>query len=175
MKNETILAKLTEIINKINNNSIDVWEDNLADTKPVVILADFSKNAEDEESNLYEPELDFKYNGWLEELEALEKELKGEQEEPVKERITWARKCDVTGEGMNEGWIIGDYYYKYQKDADAHARTIPNEEKPKKGNYKNFKELYDSMDEDDDFCYWTEWDEDDHMFEEINGVLTEIQ
>ena len=24
------------------------------------------------------------------------------------EKILWARQCDITGEGMNEGWIWGD-------------------------------------------------------------------
>lgn len=72
----------------------------------------------------------------------------------------FARKCSVTGEGMDEGWMIGGLYFKYKKHADAHARTIPNEEKPEKGNYKSFKELYNSIGEDgdSDFCYWTEWE-----------------
>lgn len=71
----------------------------------------------------------------------------------------FARKCSITGEGMNEGWKIGDSYFKYQKDADAPARTFPNEETIG-SNYKNFKELYNSIGEDDDtdFCYWTEWE-----------------
>lgn len=93
-----------------------------------------------------------------------------------KQNITYARKCDVTGEGMNEGWIIGNNYFKHQKDADDHARTIPNEKKPEKGNYKDFKELYDSIDKNDnDFCYWTKWNKDAHIFEEVNGMLTEIK
>ena len=24
------------------------------------------------------------------------------------EKILWARKCSVTGEGMNDGWLWGD-------------------------------------------------------------------
>ena len=24
------------------------------------------------------------------------------------EKILWARQCDITGEGMNDGWIWGD-------------------------------------------------------------------
>jgi len=70
----------------------------------------------------------------------------------------FARVCDITNEGMNEGWFINDMYFKYQKDADLHAQTIPNEENPENGNYKNFEELYESCEEDTDFCYWTEWE-----------------
>ncbi len=90
---------------------------------------------------------------------------------------TFARKCSVTGEGMNEGWMIDGEYYKYKKDADAKAKTIPNEENPEKGNYKNFKELYESMDEDNnDFCYWTQWEEEsDHQYIVKDGKLVEIE
>jgi hypothetical protein len=77
----------------------------------------------------------------------------------------FARICTATGEGMNEGWFINDNYFKYKKDADAYSQTIPNEENPENGNYKNFDELYNSLkEEDNDFCYWTIWDNEDEIF-----------
>lgn len=92
------------------------------------------------------------------------------------ENLKFARKCNATSEGMNEGWVINLHYYKYQEGADAHAQTIPNDENPELGNYINFEELYNSFgDEDDnDFCYWTTWEED-FQYEMIDGVLTEIE
>lgn len=73
---------------------------------------------------------------------------------------TFTRICAVTGEEMNEGWHIDGSYFKYQKDADKFAQTIPNEENPEKGNYKDFEELYNSC-EDSNFCYYTEWEDED--------------
>ncbi len=74
----------------------------------------------------------------------------------------FARKCSATGEGMNEGWFINGKYYKYIEDANKHAKTIPNEENYKSGNYKDFNELYNSFDEDEpnDFCYFTDWSDE---------------
>ncbi len=89
----------------------------------------------------------------------------------------FARKCDVTGEGMNKGFIIGSSCFKYKQDADNVAKQFPNEEHPKKGNYKSFKELYDSIDEDGDtdFCYWTEWEmPEDAQYIVKNGKLVEL-
>ena len=73
----------------------------------------------------------------------------------------YARVCDVTNEGMNEGWVFGDGegYFKYEKDALEWA--IAN-------GYADLDEAYE-----DDAIYWTEW-EDDFAYVEIDGVLTEI-
>lgn len=80
------------------------------------------------------------------------------------EGIKWARKCSVTGEGMDSGHFSDtwDMYFKYDKDAEREA---------KKRGYNNIKEAYK-----DDVIYWTEWeDEDDFCYQIINGILTEIQ
>jgi hypothetical protein len=61
----------------------------------------------------------------------------------------FARKCSITGEGMNEGWCFGDGqdYAKYEHDAWALASEYG----------------YDSIDDafDDDAVYYTEWEEID--------------
>lgn len=61
----------------------------------------------------------------------------------------FARKCDATGEGMNEGYCFGDgeKYFKYKKGATAYAKEI---------GYSTLKEAYD-----DEAYYWTEWEEVD--------------
>ena len=74
----------------------------------------------------------------------------------------YARKCTATGQGMNEGWVVGDgeEYYKYE--SDIHARC-------KEAGYADLQEAYD-----DDFMYWTGWEESDYDFVEIDGVVREI-
>jgi len=75
----------------------------------------------------------------------------------MSETFKFARKCDVTGEGMNEGWVIagGCSYIKYEADALAHA---------KEEGYDSIEALYDSCQDEDeegdsDTFYWTEWEE----------------
>lgn len=81
MKNSEILAKLKAIIEKMNDNNINAWEDNMEETASVIVLQDFNKNCEDEEHPDYDPELEVKYNGWADDFEALVKELTTEQNE----------------------------------------------------------------------------------------------
>lgn len=69
MDNNEILAKLKNIIKKIKENGVDAWEDNLEDTVSVVVLDDFTKGIDDEDIEVT------KYNGWLEDLEKLAKDL----------------------------------------------------------------------------------------------------
>lgn len=78
-------------------------------------------------------------------------------------RILYARKCDVTGKGMNNGWVFcdGEKYAKNESDAILVAKEY---------GYESLSEAYD-----DEVCYWTYWEQEiDHQYELINGVLTEI-
>lgn len=75
----------------------------------------------------------------------------------------YARKCDATGQGMNEGWVVGDgeQYFKYEDDAKKWAVSA---------GYANLDEAFD-----DDAIYWTEWEEEfDYEYVEVDGVLQEI-
>ncbi len=88
------------------------------------------------------------------------------------DRILYARQCDITKEGMNEGYCIEDglMYIKYEKDMIKHLREL--DELSAKG--LSNKELLDIY-YDDEYYYWTEWEcEDDLQYEEVNGKLTEI-
>jgi hypothetical protein len=87
----------------------------------------------------------------------------------------FARKCSVTGEGMNEGFVIGDgdFYIKYEKDLITFLRD--NNEFPREN-----ESLSDDFIMDEAYnlgeYYYTEWeDEDDYeYYEDENGNIIEI-
>ncbi len=78
----------------------------------------------------------------------------------------WARQCDVTGEGMNEGFCIGDgaMYIKREKDMSEHITNDTD--------YASLEEAYE-----DDYYYYTEWeDPDDRQFvERADGTIAEYE
>ena len=83
---------------------------------------------------------------------------------------TYARKCDITGEGMNAGFCIGDgeMYIKYEEDLIAHLRAI---EPVKDISDERLKEDYYNA----EHYYWTEWDDDDHQYALAGDKLIEIE
>lgn len=95
--------------------------------------------------------------------------------------MKYARKCNVTGNGMNEGFCIkdGEMYIKYEKDLIKHLRDVE-----KKANLKYDKDISEGRLTDDfllsdyyecEYYYWTEWEcDNDIQYQEVNGVLTEI-
>lgn len=62
----------------------------------------------------------------------------------------YARQCDITGQGMNAGFCIGDgaMYIKSEKHMSEH---ITNDTE-----YASMEEAYE-----DDYYYWTEWEDED--------------
>jgi hypothetical protein len=74
----------------------------------------------------------------------------------------YCRKCSVTHEAMDEGWITEntDEYFKYEQDALNWC---------KQNGYKSIKQAYK-----DEAIYWTEWQDDYHYIVK-KGVLTEIE
>jgi hypothetical protein len=84
-------------------------------------------------------------------------------EEIACEETVYVRKCDVTGKGMNQGWLFGDAYY-VAGESDALAYCIEN-------GYSSIQEAYD-----DDFGYYTEWSDEDAWEGELfdkNGNIIE--
>jgi hypothetical protein len=73
------------------------------------------------------------------------------------------RRCDVTNEGMNEGFVIGDgeMYIKHESDLVAHLRTLDWEF----ADGRNSRDI-ESDDElremlySDDYFYFTDWDDE---------------
>ena len=98
-------------------------------------------------------------------------ELKNNKMKKTEERILYARQCDITGEGMNEGYCIEDglMYIKHEKDMIKHIRGLDEELSLSNPLDEELLDLY----YDDDYCYWTEWEFDDLQYEEVNGVLIE--
>lgn len=87
-------------------------------------------------------------------------------------KILWARQCDVTEEGMNDGWCWGDghFHTKYEKDTIAELRK----DHPDRNIFSDEELLEWAYDEE--ILYWTEWEcEDDIQWEEVNGELIEFE
>lgn len=77
----------------------------------------------------------------------------------------YARKCDITGGGMNEGWVGYNGEVYFSKEEDALQWCI-------KQGYKDIEEAYE-----DDVIYWTDWhdDESDWLYVKLeDGSLVEI-
>tara|TARA_R110002096_G_C14173338_1_gene686152 strand:+ start:285 stop:587 length:303 start_codon:yes stop_codon:yes gene_type:complete len=95
------------------------------------------------------------------------------------ERILYARQCDITGEGMNEGYCIQDglMYIKHKKDMIKHLRGIENVVvRDKYESYEFTDDNLMSVYYEEDYYYWTEWEcEDDLQYEEVNGELIELE
>jgi hypothetical protein len=112
----------------------------------------------------------------------------------------FARKCDITQEGMNEGWCWGDgsFYTKYKKDTLVQCSrdrdSIIEHWNASETNHlndmigeDNVKVLQALLDRDEltstdllemgyasDYLYYTEWeDEDDYQYVMVNGILIE--
>ena len=86
--------------------------------------------------------------------------------------MKYARKCSISGEGMNEGYIVGDCTtVKYEKDLIALIRSWGDKEFNTASDEYILAESY-KLEE----YFWTMWeDESEHQYEEINGKLIEIQ
>ena len=102
-----------------------------------------------------------------------------DEEEPVKigskqrphtygieaEGRKFARQCDATGEGMDEGFCVGDgeMYFKYEKDFLKHLKEETD--------YKTKEEAYE-----DEYYYHTAWeDEGDFQYVVKDGELVDIE
>ena len=156
LKNEQAdaLDELVKINKLIGKNIVDAWEDNLEETRTVAILENFSKKSDKGEGD------EMRYNEWAVKLGLLIQKMSGNK--PENKPVRFARKCDVTGEGMNKGYCFGEGegYAKTKKSAHILA---------KKRGYKTLAEAYE-----DGAYYYTEWEENDYQYEIKNGKLVEV-
>lgn len=83
---------------------------------------------------------------------------------------TFSRKCSITNQGMNDGYVVndGDMYFSDVEYLIKWLRSRGGME----GLSDEFilAEAYE-MNE----YYYTEWDESDHQYIMQNGILTEIE
>ena len=98
-----------------------------------------------------------------------------------KETVYWARQCDVSGEGMDEGYCIddGQMYIKYKKDMVEWLRSKEWEFENEYGLIINVVKLddYDLLEWafNDEIFYWTEWfEKEDVQYKEIDGKLIKL-
>jgi len=85
----------------------------------------------------------------------------------------YARKCDITQEGMNSGWCWGDgtFYSKYEDDTIKELR----EEFESSIGVQTDEELLEWAVNKGEL-YFTEWfEESDQEYIEQNGILTLIE
>ena len=81
----------------------------------------------------------------------------------------FARKCSVTGKGMNQGWVINNGEVYIAKKADCAKWVKDNWNQTINQAYK------ESEEEDAGNFYWTEWEDvSDYQFIEIEGELYDI-
>jgi hypothetical protein len=77
----------------------------------------------------------------------------------------WSRKCDESGEGFDDGWLMADdIYLKYEYDVDGYLIEWANNDGYKSWSLERVKEYY----HDNDSYYYSEWD----FYEEVeNGTF----
>jgi hypothetical protein len=78
--------------------------------------------------------------------------------------VTYARKCDKCGKGMNEGYCIqgGEEYY-CTPECLHQVYTI-----------EEWQELHNEEEIETSLSYWTEWDSSDYQFVLFDNQLIEI-
>lgn len=144
MTNELVL----ELIKELELNTTTMWVDSLEFTLPCVVIENTILNDDpsNEEGNVHSydkiPQGN-KFTG----------DRIGVLIERIKESLLHPRKCDITGEGMSEGYCIQDglAYIKYKEDFERHIKEETG--------YESVDEAYE-----DDYYYYTEWDElDDYV------------
>jgi hypothetical protein len=85
--------------------------------------------------------------------------------------MKYARQCSITGEGMNEGYIVGDCTtVKHEKDLVALIRSWSDDKGDGLSDEYILAESYKLKE-----YFYTEWEcPEDVQYEEINGELIEI-
>lgn len=83
----------------------------------------------------------------------------------------FARRCDATGRGMNEGYVVGDgeLYFSDEKSLVSHLRELnwfDDDGNLLSDVYKANDDLIDYY-YNNDYCYFTTWEEinDDYYYD----------
>ena len=87
--------------------------------------------------------------------------------------IKFARRCDATGRGINEGYVVGDgeLYFAEREDLIKHLRTLDWVDC---NGYKSTNCVTDDAlmkyFYNEDYYYYTEWEEiDDDVYYDAEG------
>ena len=147
-----IKQTITQTITRI------VEAEDRAEATALIYDADFRESIEKQRMEEWETE----YEDW---------EVKKIPENPS-EPIYHHRKCDVTGEGMDCGWVCGDdYYIKYEEDLIKHLRDVFDDDNLNGEDELTDDELRNKYYQDGYF-YYTEWDDpEDIMYVETYGKV----
>lgn len=73
----------------------------------------------------------------------------------------FARKCDISGKGMNEGYCFndGEFYCATEVEAKQHVESLGY----------NWEEELKTINTKDEWFYWTEWDSEETEEEWYNS------
>ncbi len=85
----------------------------------------------------------------------------------------YARKCDATGRGMNDGYVVGDgeLYFSEEQHLIKWLKGISEEENL---NFKSDKLMLDHYYEEE-LYYYTEWEEiDEDLYYDEDGNEYEL-
>jgi cell wall assembly regulator SMI1 len=85
----------------------------------------------------------------------------------------FARKCSVTGKGINEGYCVndGEFYFSQESQLVKFLRDRDSEDMSHLSDDFILKEAYDLEE-----YYWTEWEDgDDYQYQLVDGKLEEIE
>lgn len=85
------------------------------------------------------------------------------------EATLFARKCTITGVGMNEGWVLPEHGICIAKEEDC-LKWLNSHWN------MTIEEAFEFSEENGgDKFYWTQWDDpSDFQYIEIDGMLYEI-
>lgn len=109
-----------ELIKQIELNTTTLWVDSLENTLECVVLENVSKvndDASGEEGNVHSYDK-------IPQGNLFTGDRIGVLIERIKESLLYPRRCTITGEGMNEGYCIGEVLIKYEEDLIKHLRYI---------------------------------------------------
>jgi hypothetical protein len=85
----------------------------------------------------------------------------------------FARRCDATGKGINEGYVVcdGEFYFSSKDDLIKHLSELDWEDC--NGNHSTDCKTNDALLEffyNEDYYYYTEWEEiDDDCYYDAEG------
>lgn len=87
--------------------------------------------------------------------------------EHIRTKERFARKCDITGKGINDGYFFDSncFYIGSQEDAKKYVESLGY----------NWEEELKTVNTKNEWFYWTEWEVENECFYDADGLQYEIK